>query len=293
MFCKYCGGQLQGTHCPACGKETVLTGRSTELERMMNPQAAPVKTYQEGLQEGYRNGLKKGYDKGYSEGASAAVVTPAAGNAPQKPAKRQKVLAVGVAAFLVGAILSGVIFSGVGYRRGENAGKAAGRKAAQEEAASSYLPLLKERYAQGLKDGKQAGYEQGVADAEARHAAGQNAPAVQNPANGGDDQEAGVLYSRKVNSGTKKEPSAEVKAIQERLIALTYLKDRADGVFGPKTESAVKDFQLANGLKETGEIDQETYDLLFSAEMDPVTPVMTDDVTTLQMILSTQSDLQV
>lgn len=47
MFCKHCGTPLNGTHCPACGRETILSRRSTDLERIMAqaqrpPQPPPV-----------------------------------------------------------------------------------------------------------------------------------------------------------------------------------------------------------------------------------------------------------
>jgi len=45
---------------------------------------------------------------------------------------------------------------------------------------------------------------------------------------------------------------SEVKAVQKRLKELGYLNDTADGVFGPKTEAAVKAFQKRNGLTADG-----------------------------------------
>jgi hypothetical protein len=42
----------------------------------------------------------------------------------------------------------------------------------------------------------------------------------------------------------------------------TYLKLKADGSFGPATQKAVKDFQKAKGLKETGIVDQVTFKAL-------------------------------
>ena len=44
----------------------------------------------------------------------------------------------------------------------------------------------------------------------------------------------------------------DVKKLQQRLIDLGYLTGSADGDFGGKTESALKAFQAANGLEETG-----------------------------------------
>ncbi|MBE5804051.1 MAG: hypothetical protein E7316_06010 [Clostridiales bacterium] len=227
----------------------------------MSPKTAPEKTYQEGLQEGYRNGVKEGYRKGYDEGTSASAVVREAPGHDGGPRHGKKLLALCAIFFLVGAILSGVVFNGLGYRRGESAGKAAGRQEAQEEASRNYLPLLEERYAQGVEDGKRIGYEQGVAETESRYGINTAEPDGKN-----DGQEEPVLFSRSVNNGTTQAPSEEVKKIQARLIALGYLKDQADGVYGSKTENAVKQFQSANGLPETGEVDKKTYDMLFSDE---------------------------
>ena len=76
-----------------------------------------------------------------------------------------------------------------------------------------------------------------------------------------------ILFSRTVNSGTVVNPSDDVKRIQNRLIELEYLQDRADGVFGKKTELAVSEFQKASGLPVNGEVDNATYGLLFPHEL--------------------------
>lgn len=59
----------------------------------------------------------------------------------------------------------------------------------------------------------------------------------------------------------------DIKAIQQRLIDLGYLTledgDSATTYFGGKTESAVSDFQSANGLEATGVADYETLKVLF------------------------------
>lgn len=56
----------------------------------------------------------------------------------------------------------------------------------------------------------------------------------------------------------------EIIKIQERLIKLEYLDSDADGSFGTDTEKAVKTFQGANGVTQSGEVDKLTYTLLFS-----------------------------
>ena len=52
--------------------------------------------------------------------------------------------------------------------------------------------------------------------------------------------------------------------VQRRLVALNYLSDTTDGVFGVNSETALLAFQAANGLEETGVADRETQKLIFS-----------------------------
>ena len=56
----------------------------------------------------------------------------------------------------------------------------------------------------------------------------------------------------------------DVFSLQTQLIQLGYLSGTADGDFGSRTETALKDFQEANGLEATGIADVETQKLLFS-----------------------------
>ena len=44
----------------------------------------------------------------------------------------------------------------------------------------------------------------------------------------------------------------EVKALQQKLIDLGYLEGTADGIFGNKTEKAVRRFQWKNGMSADG-----------------------------------------
>lgn len=72
-----------------------------------------------------------------------------------------------------------------------------------------------------------------------------------------------VLFSLdKIRKGIKRGgTSKEVKALQEQLIKTGYLTDQsvADGVYGPKTEEAVKKLQRELGVEETGVWDEATY----------------------------------
>ena len=56
--------------------------------------------------------------------------------------------------------------------------------------------------------------------------------------------------------------STWVKSVQQALKDKGNDPGPIDGHMGHKTEAAVKDFQKANGLKETGKVDKETADKL-------------------------------
>ena len=60
-----------------------------------------------------------------------------------------------------------------------------------------------------------------------------------------------------------------VRAMQTRLIALQYLKGKADGIFGTATAAAVTAFQRANGLKADGLAGKETLGKLYGADARP------------------------
>lgn len=59
--------------------------------------------------------------------------------------------------------------------------------------------------------------------------------------------------------------SNSVLTIQNRLAILGFFNEIATGYYGETTVQAVEAFQLANNLEATGIVDQETYQLMFSA----------------------------
>ena len=76
----------------------------------------------------------------------------------------------------------------------------------------------------------------------------------------------GLLGYRTADTGDK----TEALRIQNRLYTLCYLpKSGIDGKFGRNSESAIADFQSANGLVPTGEADEATQSLLFSESAAP------------------------
>lgn len=62
------------------------------------------------------------------------------------------------------------------------------------------------------------------------------------------------------------ETDASVTQLQQKLIDMNYLFDIADGVYGQRTAAAVKAFQAANRLPETGTADGPTWHALNSAD---------------------------
>lgn len=92
------------------------------------------------------------------------------------------------------------------------------------------------------------------------------------------NQATGGKIMRTLKKGTSGE---DVRAMQEMLTKLGYdvgAKDgKADGIFGPKTEEAVKAFQTANGLPADGIATIQTLELLAARATDPDAPELPED----------------
>ena len=81
---------------------------------------------------------------------------------------------------------------------------------------------------------------------------------------------------------------ASVKTLQEKLKALGYLTGTADGKYGAGTEAAVKSFQKAHTLAETGTADPDTLTAVYAAKIPVVLfkrGAKGDDVSALQQKL--------
>ncbi|MGI6485376.1 MAG: peptidoglycan-binding protein [Thermoanaerobacterales bacterium] len=54
----------------------------------------------------------------------------------------------------------------------------------------------------------------------------------------------------------------DVRLLQSKLESLGYMVGPVDGIFGPKTERAVRQFQRDNNIKIDGVVGPQTYDML-------------------------------
>lgn len=69
----------------------------------------------------------------------------------------------------------------------------------------------------------------------------------------------------------------DVRNMQNMLNSLGYAVGTADGIFGAKTETAVKAFQTAEGLKADGIAGPQTLEILAARSSEPVQPELPED----------------
>jgi hypothetical protein len=72
----------------------------------------------------------------------------------------------------------------------------------------------------------------------------------------------GVGPDRSSTASTYGNDSALVRSVQQSLNDRGYSAGPADGQWGPNTESALRQFQAANGLAQTGSLDDRTLSTL-------------------------------
>jgi peptidoglycan hydrolase-like protein with peptidoglycan-binding domain len=84
------------------------------------------------------------------------------------------------------------------------------------------------------------------------------AAAVSFSAIAADDQKSQQPQAQSEQSGQQSQQSQEtVKQVQEKLSAAGH-EVQADGIMGPKTQAALKQFQEKQGLQASGQLDQQT-----------------------------------
>jgi peptidoglycan hydrolase-like protein with peptidoglycan-binding domain len=82
---------------------------------------------------------------------------------------------------------------------------------------------------------------------------------MKSPSMKSDSMKADSMKAEKMSKGAANGGSREqVKAVQQALKDKGHDPGAVDGVMGPKTRGALKDFQKKEGMKDTGRIDQET-----------------------------------
>lgn len=73
-----------------------------------------------------------------------------------------------------------------------------------------------------------------------------------------DAMKSGTMKSDAMKSGAAAGNREQVQSVQQALKDKGHDPGQIDGVMGPKTKAALKEFQKAEGLKETGRLDAET-----------------------------------
>ncbi|MDQ3803975.1 MAG: penicillin-insensitive murein endopeptidase [Acidobacteriota bacterium] len=102
--------------------------------------------------------------------------------------------------------------------------------------------------------------------------------------------EATQAAVRQLNEGVKRGSKGDVVAgLQLRLVNLSYLTladiGSARGTFGPRTEAALKTFQMQHGIQPTGVLNDETYRSLLTSSPTPPAPVVSADPTRIDTVL--------
>lgn len=77
-----------------------------------------------------------------------------------------------------------------------------------------------------------------------------------------EEKKAAPTKEEKVEKKAPAKGTEEIKKVQEALKAKGQDPGPIDGVMGPKTRAALKAFQKASALKETGELDAQTAEKL-------------------------------
>jgi hypothetical protein len=75
-------------------------------------------------------------------------------------------------------------------------------------------------------------------------------------------EELKTAKTYKTNIGIRKSVSADVKEIQVCLKNAGFYNGTIDGIKGPQTKTAIKEFQKANGLTADGVVGNKTWDVL-------------------------------
>lgn len=256
MICKYCGSQLSGNVCSSCKKAAVLSYTSHELADLLGIGIVNnQKLNEEQLQSAYNSGFDAGQKRGYAKGFDSAQKESA--QIAKKQLRFFIIAAAGgaVVLALISSIATGALRYNTGYRDGIIVGKQEQKTVDESLISGSY----QDGYDDGYAKGQQAGYEQGLLVTPTPTS--EPTPTLK-------PTPTPQLFV--LETGSK---GAEVRELQKRLISLGYLAaDEVDGDFGPKTENAVKQFQINNGTNPTGTVNQGLWTLIMSDDAIAATP---------------------
>ncbi len=98
------------------------------------------------------------------------------------------------------------------------------------------------------------------------------------PGRAAEEKKAAPAKEEKVEKKAPAKGTEEIKKVQEALKAKGHDPGPIDGVMGPKTRAALKAFQKASALKETGELDVQTAEKLGVGKPKPPTKEVKKEV---------------
>jgi peptidoglycan hydrolase-like protein with peptidoglycan-binding domain len=156
-------------------------------------------------------------------------------------------------------------------RQVNHGGESTLEKTAAQRAQSLKRTLTPAELQRAEELGQSEFHEIVLALSTARRPAGRAEPAETPPAPA---ETASAPAAPVVNddaSGWPRDTAGQIRAIQQLLVELKLLRDKPDGMFGPNTRSAVRDFQRSVGLNPSGEPNKEVYAALKAKRVAQVT----------------------
>jgi peptidoglycan hydrolase-like protein with peptidoglycan-binding domain len=81
---------------------------------------------------------------------------------------------------------------------------------------------------------------------------------------------SGTRMEQEERRGQTEAPAGEVRQVQERLKEAGFHPGPTDGQLGAQTKDAIKEYQKAHGLPQTGQLDEPTREMLMVQKADGV-----------------------
>lgn len=269
MFCKYCGNNFEGSFCRYCGKENKRTGRSDEIDRLMDGSNWYKRLAADKIKSADSQKEAAGTipDMKKNEPVAEKKIVKKEEPAPKEhekgeagPAikgkkatykKKRLLSAAAVVSLICGIIVSSSLTRKKGYDSGYFAGYSAGAEDARFELSNMYDAMMEETekaYEFKMQEQFELGYAEGMSAAQEK-----------------ESERKGLFSPKKRINFNLVQPEGKnnlILTVQERLNEEGW-NLKTDGIFGKQTATALKEFQDRSGLEANGKVDYDTLDRLF------------------------------